>query len=187
MTEQEKQRGIGQEILVVRMLQEEKAKIERRGGFPILSIEKIVLWTGWSSEDVTRLKNMTGMLDPFEMSVRAARNYTKNMPTADPYGYFLSVYELAGRDYVLMTLQDRPVDLSAVAAANAEQVSEHNITVDEEIQTESSISAALKFFFEYFMESVRQARREGYDWDVIKVMIRMEDEQFDKIKDYLTQ
>lgn len=180
--EMRNQRLIGQQILIVRIMHSENKKVSK-GGVSFIGVDDISDWMGCQSSDVIKLRDMNNQLDSFIMAASAARQYTQTM-SANEYGYFLTLFNGCGRMYINIKMQGISVDVLALGEAFAKRISDMNIKVEDTLRTEASLTAGFDFFFDFFMETVRQAFRE-YDAEVIREMLCMKDEQFCKLKTYL--
>lgn len=181
-TEIQKQRLIGQQILVVRMIKEAEDKVAR-GGFSFLRLEEIAKWMGCTLDDVVRLRDMMTKLDSFHLAAKASEQYTES---SNEYGFYLLTFRTLGTRYIEKVLHHSPIDFSEMMELNRAKIKESDLAIEEGIQTEKRISDALQFFFEYYMDSIRTARQDGYDWAVIKEMLQVEDVFMDALIKYIS-
>lgn len=179
--EMKMQRFIGEQIIVVRILHCESEKVSK-GGVSFVTVDNLSTWMGCDSSDVIKLRDMTCRLDPFEISVSAAKQYTQILSTTE-YAFFLNLYNGFGRMYIRMKLWGIQADITAWGEASEKRCRESNIKIDT-VHTEESLTAGLEFFFDYYMENVRQALHE-YDAEVVREMLCINEKQFEAVKKYL--
>ena len=181
-TEIQKQRLIGQQILVVRMMKEAEDKVTR-GGFSFLRLEEIAKWMGCTLDDVVRLRDMMTKLDSFHLAAKASEQYTES---SNEYGFYLLTFRTLGTRYIEKVLHHSTIDFAEMMELNRAKIKESDLAIEEGIQTEKGLSDALQFFFAYFMDSIRTAKQDGYDWAVIKEMLQIEDVFMDAVIKYIS-
>lgn len=180
-TEMKIQQLIGEQIIVVRIIHSENEKVAR-GGVSFVGVDDLSTWMECDSSDVIKLRDMTCRLDPFEMSVGAAKQYTQTLSTTE-YAFFLNLYSGFGRIYIRMKLWGIPADITTWGETSAKRCRESNIKIDS-VHTDDSLTAGLEFFFDYYMENVRLALHE-YDAEVVREMLCINEKQFEPVKTYL--
>ena len=177
-----KQREIGQQIMVIRMVHEENEKVSR-GGFSFLSRNKIAKWAQKSEEELENFLNDIAVLDEFNICRDAAWAYANELPN-DAYWFFLSTFRKHGYFYIESTLgikksydpySEGMKDLASINARNIIDI--NGLYVDEEIQSAARFEDSLKFYFKFYINRIEEVVSKGYDWDVVCEMLR-EDKEF---------
>lgn len=181
-----KQRKIGQQIMTIRIVQDESDK-GLRGGISFLDRSEIAKWARISKEEMDYFVNDIAALDEFNICVDAALKYASNLPT-DAYGFFLSTFRKHGYLYIKSMLGKKKSynpytdGIKDLASINARKIIDDGLHVDDETQSAERFGDALKFYFEFYISRILNVVSEGYDWDVVCEMIREDKEFTDLIK-----
>lgn len=176
-----KQREIGQQITIIRIVHGENDKVSR-GGFSLLSRSEIAKWARKSEEEIEYFLNDIAALDEFNICVDAALEYARKLP-ADAYGFFLATFRKHGYLYMESMLgKKKDYDpysdgMDDLASINAKNIIDKGLNVDEETQSTARFEDSLKFYFKFYISRIKDVISAGYDWDVVCEMLR-EDKAF---------
>ena len=176
-----KQREIGQQIIIIRIVHDENDKA-LRGSFSFLDRSEIAKWMRKSEEELEYFLNDIAALDEFNICVDAAWEYARKLP-ADAYGFFLSTFRKHGYLYIESKLGKKKAydlyadDIEELASINARKIIDKGLNVDEETQSAARFEDSLKFYFKFYICRITDVVSKGYDWDVVCEMLR-EDKTF---------
>lgn len=170
-----RQREIGQQIIIIRIIHDENDKVSR-GGFSFLDRSEIAKWAQKSEEELEYFLDDIAVLDEFNICVDAALEYASGLP-ADAYGFFLSTFRKHGYLYIESLLNKEKTynpyaeGIEDLACINARKIIDKGLHVDEETQSASRFEDSLKFYFKFYIDRIVDVVCEGYDWDVVCEML----------------
>lgn len=170
-----KQREIGQQIIIIRIIHDENDKVSR-GGFSLLDRSEIAKWAQKSEEELEFFLNDIAALDEFNICVDAALEYASGLP-ADAYGFFLSTFRKHGYLYIESLLRKEKSynpyaeGIEDLACINAKKIIDKGLHVDEDIQSVARFEDSLKYYFNFYIGRIKDVVCEGYDWDVVCEML----------------
>ena len=174
--EMEKQREIGKQILMARIIHCENEHAYRTG-ISHTSLEDIAMWTSKTKEEVEDFVDICAALDPFMMADYAARDcYDEAFfeTKRNVYYYIRYIYQKSGC-YLLGELNMTCFEEYCEIFNNLlyEQYNEKfkEFPVDESFATREPFELAMRFYLKYAIGLVKTVIAEGYDWDVISEMM----------------
>lgn len=184
-----KQREIGQQIMIIRMVRDENDNV-LRGGFSFLERSKIARWAKKSEEELENFLNDIAALYELNICVDATLEYAKKL-SEDAHYFFFLTFRKHGYLYVKSMIEKKKFydsysdGIKELASINAKNNIDKGLRVDEEIQSATRFEDSLKFYFEFYINRIIDVVNEGYDWDVVCEMLG-EDKAFtDLLRPYV--
>ncbi len=175
----EKQREIGKQLFLLNILHCENDKALKTG-WSFLSRDKVASWASMTKEEVDHFIDLCAMLDPYNLDAEAARIICERdtyKSERNIYYFVLSTYYRMG-DLVITSIEKDKFK------QYCEKVSELNyqlfikkyddIPIDESYATSEVYEDMMSFFIQYFVAAIKEVISEGYDWDVIASMARVD-------------
>lgn len=181
LTNKKHEQEIGKQLVLTRIIDAENRKVAR-GGFSLLSRDTLADWFEMDRIQLDTFISMHQLLNKEEMELAATSKYYLNclyrdnskgldfMKHAMFIKYTISTYEaLLCGIYEKVNVKDFGVS-SAKSIYKSYCESYPDYPIDESIATPQEVTNIIRFYLEYFIEAVQQARKCGYDWDVISSM-----------------
>ncbi len=178
-TEEEKQREIGKQLFLVSILQHEEDRIQK-GGWPFLSKEHLAEWASMTEEELERFIDVNTSLNLIDMSTEAANRCSEAVYpdySKDAYCFILSTYYRMGHIFVLdLDIGNIDEFCEATSEINYRTYCERHedYPVDESFATPKVFKILVRFFIIFLTKAVKKALAEGYDWDVVSRMTRVD-------------
>ena len=179
MKEVEKQREIGKQILLVRIIQCENDKAER-GLMSRIDRDDMAEWASISKREINNLINICGELNWYcfirdlALYVAYSKKYSGNQ---DVFLFLFYTYMKNGRK--ILTDIDPDLMDEFCSKKYLKNYYGYNRTAEcdfigKEYATPEFMENALDNCVSYYVYLIRQALSHGYDWDVIKEMTKTE-------------
>jgi len=174
-----KQRLIGKQLMIVDLLHEENDKGSRTG-FSFVTTDHLHKWSGMEEDEVKKLVNTCAYMDEFKLSCDAASDLEriKNKTVgSNAFMFYLSTYRRLGSTALIALNKEIMEDYCNHAAKiNYEQYKENypEYLVDETMGSSEMLKVALEHYVRWFVKCCNNALAEGYDWDVVIRMAKME-------------
>ena len=178
MNEEEviKQRRIGMQQMLVRIIHDENDRAAR-GGFSFVSTDKLVKWSDMTKEEIDGFIETCANLDPRMLARRAAREYESSeecVHEKETWTYAYWIYNNYG------DLFWRKTDIDIIRSL-CEELSSYcykqyckslsDYPVSDAFANPEVFKSMMLIYMRAFVKNVRQAVNDGYAWDVIKEML----------------
>lgn len=185
----ERQREIGKQLFLVKIIQCE-TDWGRRGGFSFIPRNKIISWTSMSKEELDHFISLCCMLDPENLSSEAASDCCKEDLFArekNAFFFVLHTYHELGEVFTILMRSGKLEDIcEALSERNYKEYSKRfaEWAVDESFAAPKILEAVMRIYLRHFVNTVKEVVAEGYDWDVIKAMMRVDinEERFEELE-----
>lgn len=187
--EQIKQREIGQQIMIVRMVHDISEKA-LKSGVSFINRSEVAKWTHKSKEEIDLFLEDIASLHELNICADAASKYANNL-SGDAQAFFALTFKKHGYLFIESILNskesgDSYLDrMENLAKINAKNIIDKEINVDDEIMSAARLEDSLKFYFSFYIGRIIDIVNKGYDWDVINEMLGESNEFFELIKSYV--
>lgn len=171
------QRKIGQQLMMLSIIQHERERAERIG-FSYVDKKRLELWSVMNRDDLDRFLQVCGTLDSYTIGTEAAQEYIKSddfYQDDNVYIFILSTIHQYGDLFVLYRNLKDNQDLESLAKHNYLRFNDlyKAYHVDPSIATVEEFAKMIRFYIGYFVRRIKAALSEGYDWDVVKKATRL--------------
>ncbi len=175
----EKQRLIGKQLMIVDLIHEENDRASRTG-FSFVSRDKLGKWARMEKDEIAKIIDTCSYMDDFTMQCDAARDLAYNLDGSvgsNAYLFYLSTYRRFW--YLTLTCLDKG-SIDDYCSKNAkknydEYMKKHQeYPVDEGVANADLFKTVLEHYVRWFVNCFKNALEDGYDWDVVTRMARME-------------
>lgn len=173
----EKQRLIGKQLMLVDLIHEENDSNTR---FSFVSKDDLSKWSRIEKEEIIKLVNTCAYMDDFTMQCNAAKDlaYHKDGSVgSNAYLFYLSTYRRFWY-FALMLIDKDSID--GYSHKNAQKNYEEYMKkhqeypVDEEMANAEFFKNVLEHYVRWFVDCFNNALEDGYDWDVVTRMARID-------------
>lgn len=175
----EKQREIGKQLFLVKILHYENDRV-RNGGCSFLSIDNLAAWASMTKEELDSFIDVCRALDPYNVGTEAAKKCCRKEPfKSEEYAYcfVLSTYYRMG-DLFAATLDIDKFDeyCKIFSEYNYQTYSEkyEEYPVDESYSTSEIYENVMSIYIRYLVAIIKKFISKGYAWDVISSMTRVD-------------
>ncbi len=174
MNDIDKQRNIGKQIMMAKVVKTEKEEAERTG-LSLLRIDRLAEWTSMSEDEVKEFIKTCKSLEKREMAYEAACRFNNNAvisPNMDMLSFPIFTYSQVENELLrgyspeqlLRYCDDYVKENSALFSEKCGR------QVDDYFSIES-FKLLLENYLKYFTSTVNAICNKGYDWDVISEML----------------
>ena len=170
IAEQDRQRRIGQQLMLIRLLMVEDKKAER--GCPtFIKPADIALWMDESVEKVEGYISDFNSMDPFAVAQETAKVFCRDKAEVDIGYVFRTMYHF-GPKYIWSILENQAFDFERGYKKNWSDFT--NIReyqgADRSVTDEQSFRMILDCYRDHFLKQMHKLE-EGYDKDVIDLLV----------------
>jgi hypothetical protein len=197
-----KQRKIGQQIMLVRIILGENDRALRTGLPSWIEKDNVSQWAGISKEELNDLIDDISLLFDNNLIIDSSIEYARAKKlSGNEKNFFHITFMKHGFHYISEKIGMRKAfsesgekELTSVYADNIEGVADrnassilaiHGVTVNDEMKSAESFKASLEFYFDFYINRVVYLLNRGYDWDVVCEMIGEDKEFTDLLKKYI--
>ena len=166
-----KQRTIGEQLLLVKILNFERER-SKRIGMTFVSKDTVSKWTSMSIEKVNDFAVSCESLGRQSMALDAAVEYDSGRFTngsGEAYSLLYRIYKRYDDDLLRYCCYKSPVEYYENFTEPGEVESEMLKTL--ELECDYSKVLFLDFYLQYFVSTVNAVRSRGYYWDVVAGML----------------
>lgn len=163
-----RERLIGQHILLVRMYH-----VENERGFSLIKIEQVAEWMNMSEDEVKQYIWACNELNYNQICFSATLEFCKGNPhIAYTVSFF---YEIFGETYLRVVLYKAKSEIGAWIKKIKKRYQEKYQGKYGEVRiTDEELRDAFEFFGKYFLRTIKNVRKCGFEWDVIVEMLENE-------------
>lgn len=171
------QRKIGQQLLILSIIQHEE-ELAEKSGFSFVDKERLELWSAMDRDELDRFLQVCGTLDSYTIGTEAAQEYIKSddfNQDDNAFLFIVSTIHQYGDLFVLhRNLKDNR-DLESLAKYNYLRFNDlyEAYHVEPSLATAGEFAKIIRFYSCYFVRRVKAALSEGYDWDVVEKATRL--------------
>lgn len=165
--------------MIVDLLHEENDKAANTG-FSFVSRDKLSKWSSMKEEDINRIINTCAYMDAFPMQCDAATDLAKHQNGSfgrNAKFFYLSTYRRCWNSVLLFLDKDSIDDYCSINSQKNydEYMKKHKeFAIDEALANSELLKTALVHYDRWFVKCFNNALEEGYDWDVVTRMARIE-------------
>ena len=164
-TEIERQRKIGQQIMLIRLINEEQEK-QALGLYSWIKKSDIATWMDEDIDTVEAIVSDCMQLSRFNAVNSAAISYCRSRRGID-IGYVVRVMYRYGILYTNLALENKKLDYEICRVSDLE---EDYQGTDRSILSAEGFKDILDFYMENYINLARQISDKGYDDDVMDLM-----------------
>ncbi len=181
------QRKIGQQLLLLSIIQHEEERAQKCG-FSFVDKERLALWSAMDREELDHFLQVCGTLDSYTVGVEAAQEYIKRddfYQDDNVYLFVLSTIHRYGDFFVLRCNLKDNGDLKLHAKHNYHRFNSlyESFIIGQSMATAEEFKKMISFYICYYVKRIKDALSEGYDWDVVKkaTQLDLSEERFHEI------
>ncbi len=174
MTDKEKERLIGKQLLLVNCIKDGN-ETSLNGGFPSVFTEDLVKWSGLSEADIRALGSACELLHPVtqtrEISSKMWHAYSGEAHIGLFSKYAYKQYSSLILEYVDINKFKKVCDGLAKPFYQLYSGTFPEYPVSEAAGTPDIFYQLMRLFVECFVASIHDVQKMGFEWDVIKEML----------------
>lgn len=174
MTDKEKERLIGKQLLLVNCIKDGN-ETSLNGGFPSVFTEDLVKWSGLSEADIRALGSACELLHPVtqtrEISLKMWHAYSGEAHIGLFSKYAYKQYSSLILEYVDIDKFKKVCDGLAKPFYQLYSGTFPEYPVSEAAGTPDIFYQLMRLFVECFVASIHDVQKMGFEWDVIKEML----------------
>ncbi len=179
LSEVDKQRLIGKQLVLVDIIHEENDRA-LRGGVFYPEIDDFARWASVDKDEMEAFINVCASLDKLKLCECAAKKYAYDCRLIDgDYAYLFLLYTFQKNSYYFV----HDLDLNSISEI-CEVMAESNYTsycdemknkqVGENCSNTELFELIVLGFLDYYTSVVKEAVALGFDWDVVNRMCRFD-------------
>lgn len=160
-----RERLIGQHLLLVRMYH-----VENERGFSLIKIDQVAEWMNMSEDEIKQYIWACNELNYSQICYSATLKFCKENPySAYTVRFF---YEIFGENYLKVVIYKAKSELGTwIERIEKRYQEKYQGKYGEAKFSDEELGDAFEFFGKYFLKTIENVRKCGFEWDIIVEML----------------